>query len=383
MKFIPYGKQHIDNKDIKTVSKALKNELITTGQEVTEFERRIKNFFKCKFSFTCNSGTSALFLALQSIGTKKNDVIIIPAINFIASYNVAKLFNAKIFLADVDKFSGQMSPKNVVEVCQKFKIRNVKAIITMYNGGYPSNAEKFKSLKKRYNCLIIEDACHALGAIYKYKNKNIRIGSCYHSDISTFSLHPLKTITTGEGGIITTNSKKIANKIEKLRSLGIEKNKTKHWKYDVKLIGFNFRLNDFQCALGKSQLSKISKFILFRKKIFKKYKQLLNGLRSINLPNHNDDYKSSHHLFIITLKKPSHKIKEKLIKFMLKNKVLLQYHYIPIYKFKLFHGKFIKKNSEIYYKSAISLPIYYGLTLKQQIYVVKKIKEFFEKKKYD
>ena len=100
--------------------------------------RKNKKFFKCKFSFTCNSGTSALFLALQSIGTKKNDVIIIPAINFIASYNVAKLFNAKIFLADVDKFSGQMSPKNVVEVCQKFKIRNVKAIITMYNGGYPS-----------------------------------------------------------------------------------------------------------------------------------------------------------------------------------------------------------------------------------------------------
>ena len=182
MKFIPYGQQYIDNKDIKVVSDALKNNLITTGGEVIKFEKKIKNFLNTKFSITCNSGTSALFLALQSIEVKKNDIIIMPAINFIASHNVAKLFNAKIYLADVDKHSGQMSPKNVIDVCKKFNIKRVKAIITMYNGGYPFNANKFIKLKKIYKCFIIEDACHALGATYKNGKKNIKIGSCIHSD---------------------------------------------------------------------------------------------------------------------------------------------------------------------------------------------------------
>ena len=380
MKFIPYGKQCIDNKDVKVVSKVLKNDLITTGYQVIKFEEKIKKFLNAKFSFTCNSGTSALFLALQSIGLKKNDTVIMPAINFIASYNIAKLFNAKIFLADVDKYSGQMSPENIIDICKKFRIKKIKAVITMYNGGYPNNAEKFKSLKKKYKCYIVEDACHALGATYEYKKKNIKIGSCFHSDISTFSLHPLKTITTGEGGIVTTNSKKIGEKIKKLRSLGIKKNKMHHWKYNVENVGFNFRLNDFQCALGTSQLSKISKFISFRKKIFKNYQNLLKNLDHINLPKYKKNYQSSHHLFIVTLKKQSHIIKDNLIKYMLKNKVILQYHYIPVYKFKVFNGKFINKNSEIYYKSAISLPIYYGLTYKKQKYIVKKIKKFFEKK---
>ena len=171
MKFIPYGKHHIDNKDIISVSKALKEELITSGNNVTKFEKKIKDFLKCKFAFTCNSGTSALFLALQSINLKSDDIVIIPAINFIASHNVAKLFNAKIFLADVDYNTGQMSPKNVIDLCNKFKIKKIKAIILMYNSGYPDNAENFKSLKSKYGCVIIEDACHALGATYKKSKK--------------------------------------------------------------------------------------------------------------------------------------------------------------------------------------------------------------------
>ena len=379
MKIIPYGRQYIDHKDIKSVSKVLNSELITTGSQVDKFENKIKKYLNCKYSFTCNRVTSALFLAFKSINIKKNDIIIMPAINFVASYNVAKQLNAKIFLADVDKETGQMLPRNVIDICKKFKIKRVKAVVTMYNGGYPLNAEKFKKLKDIYNCFIIEDACHALGASYKIGNKNIKVGSCFHSDISTFSLHPLKTITTGEGGIVTTNSKKIAEKVKKIRSLGIEKNLDKHWEYNVKYVGFNFRLSDFQCALGLSQLNKIFKFITHRKKIFLNYQRLLSKLKEINLPTQLKNYTSSHHLFIINLKKPNIKIKEKFIKFMLKNKILLQYHYIPVYKFKIFKGKYINKNSEIYYKSAISLPIYYELKYNEQVYIAKKIKEFFKK----
>ena len=379
MKIIPYGRQYIDHKDIKSVSRVLNGELITTGSQVDKFENKIKKFLNCKYSITCNSGTSALFLAFKSIDIKRNDIIIMPAINFVASYNIAKQLNAKIFLADIDKETGQMLPSNVIDVCKKYKLKRIKAVVTMYNSGYPYDAEKFKKLKDIYNCFIIEDACHAFGASYKIENKNIKVGSCLHSDISTFSLHPLKTITTGEGGIVTTNSKKIAEKVKKIRSLGIEKNLNKHWEYNVKYVGFNFRLNDFQCALGLSQLDKISKFISQRKKIFLNYQKLLSKIKEINLPIHLRKYTSSHHLFIINLKKSNIKLKEKFIKFMLKNKILLQYHYIPVYRFKVFRGKYINKNSEIYYKSAISLPIYYGLKYNEQVYITKKIKEFFKK----
>ena len=379
MKIIPYGRQYIDHKDIKSVSRVLNGELITTGSQIDKFENKIKKFLNCKYSITCNSGTSALFLAFKSIDIKRNDIIIMPAINFVASYNIAKQLNAKIFLADIDKETGQMLPSNVIDVCKKYKIKKIKAVVTMYNSGYPYDAEKFKKLKDIYNCFIIEDACHAFGASYKIENKNIKVGSCLHSDISTFSLHPLKTITTGEGGVVTTNSKKIAEKVKKIRSLGIEKNLNKHWEYDVKYVGFNFRLSDFQCALGLSQLDKISKFISQRKKIFLNYQKLLSKIKEINLPIHLTKYTSSHHLFIINLKKSNIKLKEKFIKFMLKNKILLQYHYIPVYRFKVFRGKYINKNSEIYYKSAISLPIYYGLKYNEQVYITKKIKEFFKK----
>ena len=377
MKMIPYGKQYIDKKDIDQVSKILKKDKITSGNEVERFEKKINNYLNCSYSTTCNSGTSAIFIAMQAIQLKKDDVVIMPSVNFIASYNVTKILGAKIYLADVDKMTGQMSPKNVEDCCKKFNLKKIKAIIIMYNGGYPENAENFVKLKKKYKSFLVEDACHALGAEYKIKKKKFKIGSCKHSDISTFSLHPLKTITTGEGGIVTTNSKYLDDKIKKFRSLGIKKNKDKHWSYDVIYNGLNFRLNDFQCALGISQLKKINLFIALRTKISKKYNNELKNITQILPLNHLNKYKSSHHLYLVNLKKNDLKLKEKLIKYMLKNNIILQFHYIPIYKFKNFYGKYINKNAESYYKSCISLPIYPGLSLKDHNYIISKLKKFF------
>jgi dTDP-4-amino-4,6-dideoxygalactose transaminase len=377
MRIIPYGRQSISIQDVSEVSKSLREEKITTGNQVIKFENKINKFLRCKYSTACNSGTSAIFLSMQAIRLKKNDVVIMPAINFIAAYNVANLFGARIYLADVNKNTGQMSPQDVEDCCKKFSLKKIKAIIVMYNGGYPENAEKFIKLKKKYKSFIIEDACHALGSTYNIKKISYKVGSCKHSDISTFSLHPLKTITSGEGGIVTTNSKKLDNYIKKFRSLGIEKNPKKHWDYDVKLNGFNFRLNDFQCALGINQLKNINSFLLERKKIYNKYISELKNVTQVSTVNHIKKYQSSHHLFIMHLKKSSQVIKEKFIKFMLKNKIILQYHYIPIYKFKIFKGKYLNNQSEIYYKTAISLPIFVGLTPKEQNFIIKKINFFF------
>lgn len=376
-KIIPYGKQYIDKKDIINFSNSLKKEKITTGPYVEIFEKKIKNYFKSKYALVCNSGTSAIFLALSAIGVKKGDIVVMPAINFISSFNISKLLGAKIYLADVDKFTGQVTPESIEQCFKKFNLKKIKAIIIMYNGGYPGYADNFLKLKKKYNFKIIEDACHAFGAEYTIKKKKFKVGSCMHCDISTFSFHPLKTITTGEGGAVSTNSFKLYNKMRLFRSHGIERKKNQHWKYNINNFGLNFRLTDFQCALGISQLVKIDKFLKKRKKIAEIYKKKLEKINQIEIVQHDKNYISSNHLFLIHIKNFSLKKKEQFIKFMLKNKIILQYHYIPIYKFKVYEGFAVKKNSEIYYKNTLSLPIYHSLSFKEQSYIISKISSFF------
>jgi dTDP-4-amino-4,6-dideoxygalactose transaminase len=372
MKIIPYGRQYIDAQDIKHVSQSLKKKLITTGEYVQKFENQIEQFLKVKFAISCNSGTSALHLALMAIDLKKNDTIIMPAINFIAVFNMARLMNAKIFLADVDSSTGQMTPRTLLKCIKDNNLKKIKAIVTMYLGGYPENVVDFYSIKKKFSCYLIEDACHALGAKYFHNNKYLFVGSCKHADISTFSLHPVKTITSGEGGIVTTNNKKFYNKIKFLKSHGIKKMKD-HWLYDVKFIGFNYRLSDINCALAISQLKKIKYFITFREKVYKFYKK--NLANEVNFVNYDKKIKPAYHLLLIKLKSN----KNIFIKKMLKSKIMAQFHYIPIFKFKnVFFDKFISTNysgSLDYHKSIVSIPIYVGLSEKEQLYIVKTIKK--------
>ena len=377
MNLIPYGRQNISNEDIALVKKVLKSKIITNGKEILNFENKFKNYVKSKYSLACNSGTSGLFLAMSALNLKKDDVIVMPAINFIASYNVAKFFSAKIYLADIDPNTGQMSPETFEACCKKFSLKKVKIILLMYLGGFPVNADKFQKLKKKYNAKILEDACHALGSFYNNNKKRYMIGSCKHSDICVFSLHPVKTITTGEGGVITTNSKDMYKAIYHTRSLGITRSK-KHWDYDVKKIGLNFRLNEFQSILGTNQLKRINKFLDYREKIYNFYKTNLKNVSQISiLSKSNSNYTSSNHLFIIRIKNSNKKKKERFIKYMLKKKISLQFHYIPIFKFKIFNDKFLGKNSIAYYEEAISLPIYYKLSSRDLVHIVKTIKSFF------
>jgi len=266
MKIIPYGRQYIDAADIYSISKSLRQSVITGGQMVDELEHRIGLFTESKFQISCNSGTSALLMAFMAIDVKKSDIIICPAINFTATNNILKNIGAKVYLADVDPETGQMTPENLLDCISKNNIKKIKAVVTMYLGGRPLNVENFFYLKKKFKFLLLEDACHALGSEYKVGNNFLKIGSCKHSDICLFSLHPLKTITAGEGGIFTTNSKKIYQRAKLFRSHGIVRSKN-HYDYDVISSGLNLRLSDINCALAISQLKKINTFVKSRKKI--------------------------------------------------------------------------------------------------------------------
>ena len=388
MKYIPYGRQFIDNKDKKLILRSLNNDLITTGPYVEKLEKRLVKYFGCKYSYVCSSGTAAIHLAMLSLGLKKNDIILMPAINFVASYNMAKIIGLRVFLVDVDEFTGQITPEKILECIKKNKLKRINVLLTMFHGGYPENINKFYEIKKKYNFYIIEDACHALGSRYKIKNKLLKVGSCKHADISTFSLHPLKTITSGEGGVVTCNNIKIAKNIEIFRSHGILRNKTKHWQYDVLKHGFNYRLSDINCALALSQLKKINFFIKKRKNIYQNYfNEFINFSSIISLPKYSVNIKPSYHLFLINIsftKINKNKNKNNFMKFLKKNNIFVQQHYVPIYKFSIYKEQSTNfSGAERYFNNSISLPIFVNLSKINQHKVIKKIKNYFKFIRYN
>ena len=365
MKPIRYNKQYLDNNDKKSIIKALNQNLITGGQSVDDFEKKLKKFLNVKFASTCSNGTAGLHLALEAINLKKNDVIIMPIVNFIASYSMAKLYQAKVFFADVDSSTGQMTPETLINCIKLNNLKKIKAVILMYMGGYPDNISTFYKLKKIYKFYIIEDACHAFGASYKVGNNFFKIGCCKHADLSVFSFHPVKTITTGEGGLVRTNNRKFNSIIKNFRNHNIVRNKN-YWDYNIRKPAFNYRLSDINCALGISQLSKIKYIISSRRKIFKTYFDFFKNYSHIlNFRKLNQFEKPCFHLGILNISFEKNKNKNKLMKYLNKYNIFPQFHYKPINLFsfakklkinlKKFHG------AKKYYTSSISLPLYLDL----------------------
>ena len=384
--YIPYSRHFLDIDDKKAVSESLSSKSISNGDYVKKFETNVVQYCKSNYGFSCNSGTSALLLAFLSINLKKNDIVVIPSINFIAAASMASFLKAKIYFADVSPTTGQMTPENLLECINKNNLKNIKAVVTMYLGGAPNNVEDFFILKKRYKFYLIEDACHAFGADYFIKNKKYKVGSAQHSDICCFSFHPLKTITTGEGGFLTTNKNSLAKKINLIKSHGIIRDPKKHWKYSIEDLGFNFRLSDINAALGLSQLKKINIFLSKRKEASNLYtKHIRDNYNFITLPQYSKKINSGHHLFVVHIDFKKLKVtKDQLFSFLLKKKIFIQYHYIPQYYFKVLNNNLIKNQkfygAEKFYNSALSLPIYPYLKNKEIIYILESVKKFISKK---
>ena len=365
---INYGRQSINETDINYLLDVLKSDYLTQGPQVELFENELAIKTGSKFATAFNSATSALHVALLSFGVCSHDIVWVPAISFVSTANVVVMCGAKLDFVDVDEKTGNMSIEHLKKKLLQAELNNTlpKVLVVVHMGGTPCNLEEIKSLTQAYDIKILEDASHALGAKYK----SSKIGSCVYSDAAIFSFHPLKMITTGEGGAITTNSVKIHELATIYRSHGIIKDKEwpgkKPWEYDQTLLGYNYRMPDLNAALGRAQLQRLDKFVMKRNTIAQQYSEFLK-CTSISSQDVSEDRISSFHLFIIFLENAKHR--RSLFEYLKKHKIITQIHYRPIYQNTYYRKSgFIDKHlagAESYYSKCLSLPIYVDLSVDQ------------------
>ncbi len=384
---IPYGKQDISEDDIKSVIKVLRSDFLTQGKQVPFFEGSIKDYCNVNYSTAFNSATSALHASCLALGLTKGDILWTSPISFVASANCGIYCGAKVDFVDINPNTYNICVEELENklIVSKKLDKLPKILVAVHLAGQSCDMKRIRELSKEYNFYVIEDASHALGAIYL---KNI-VGSCKYSDITIFSFHPVKMITTGEGGIATTNSTQIDKKLKLIRTHGITKNQNEFessskgkWFYEQQILGFNFRMNDIEAALGISQLKRLKDFLDKRNNIAKKYFENLSDL-PIKLPTISKFNYCSYHLYVIRVNNdPDKDLRNKLFDYFRENNIFCNIHYIPIH-FQPFFKKFGFKrgdfpSAEKYYEEAISLPIYSKLKVDEQNYIIKKLSDFFK-----
>lgn len=382
---IPYGKQEITQQDIDAVVDVLKSDFLTQGPQVPLFEKSIMNAVSAEYVLAVNSATSALHIACLALEVGKGDVVWTTPITFVASANCALYCGADVDFVDIDTKTYNLSAAKLEQKLQHAKDNNCplpKVVIPVHLCGQPCEMDKIHALGQEYGFAIIEDASHAIGG--KYKDKPI--GNCQYSDITVFSFHPVKIVTTAEGGVATTNSKVLAAKLELLRSHGITRDDSlmkneSHggWYYEQVDLGFNYRMTEMQAALGVSQMSRLHDFVAKRNELAARYDELLKGLPLIT-PFQIEDSYSGRHLYVIRLKLDELTLSHKDCFEQLREKGIgVNLHYIPVHTQPYYKDLgFVARQfpeSENYYTDAISIPLFHTMTEIQQNEVIKVLKE--------
>ena len=378
MNKIPYGRQNIDQNDIDAVVSTLKSDFLTQGPKVKEFEVKFAEYVGSKFAVSVNNGTAALHLSTLSLGLKKGDRVITTPITFAASANCIRYVGAEVWFSDIDPNTYLLSLDSVKDLIESKPRGYFKGIIPVDFAGLPVNMEEFRKLADLHDLWILEDACHAPGGYFIDSKGEINLcGNGNYADIGVFSFHPVKHIACGEGGMITTNSKELYDKIKLLRTHGITKENLKDnhgdWYYEMIDLGYNYRLTDFQSALGISQLAKNNKGVERRNEISSTYKQAFkNKIKFQELPQ--GTY-NAHHLFVIEINR-----RKDLYDLLKNNNIYSQIHYIPIhmlpYYKKIGYADADLKNSENYYSRCLSLPMFPTMTKQEQSIVIDLVLKF-------
>lgn len=380
---IPYGKQDINQSDIDAVIEVLTSDFLTQGPKVPAFEQAIVKYCSAKHAVAVNSATSALHIACLALGIVKDDIVWTTPISFVASANCALYCGAKIDFVDIDITTGNLSIESLTKKLIEAKEKNSlpKVVIPVHLAGLSCDMEAIRDLAIKYNFKIIEDASHAVGGSYQ----NSKIGCGQYSDITVFSFHPVKIITSAEGGMALTNDAEIADRLRLYRSHGIvakQEHMTEEshgpWYYQQIELGFNYRMTDIQAALGLSQLKRIDEFIKKRNELAKKYDIAFKNTKITTLSPKNNTV-SAYHLYLILLPEIDRDIHKKVVIALRNKNICAHVHYIPIYLQPYYKKLGFKPtsfpHSEEYYSRAISIPLFPQLTDKDQNYIIRTILE--------
>lgn len=379
---IPYGRQSINDDDIKAVIDTLKSDYLTQGPKIKEFEQKFAEYVDAKYAVAVNNATSALHLATTALGVKPGDKVIVTPMTFAASANCVRYCGGEVTFCDIDPDTYLMDINKLREILEASPRGTYKGVVVVDFAGYPHNLEEFRALCDEYGLWLIEDACHAPGGWFTdSKGEKEKCGNGRYADISIFSFHPVKHIATGEGGMATTNNPEIYKKLCHYRTHGITKDPSLlqksdgGWYYEMQDLGFNYRLTDFQAALGVSQLERADKGLARRQEIARRYDDAFAGAEDIKIPYRADNVYHAFHLYIIQV--PDRK---GLYDFLHENGIYAQVHYVPLHLMP-YYRQFGNKPGDLpvvedYYKHCLSLPMFPTLTDEEQEYIIEKIIDF-------
>lgn len=380
---IPYGRQDISQDDINAVVEVLKSDFLTQGPQIPSFELCVSEYVDVKHALAVNSATSALHIACLALGLGRGDYLWTTPVTFVASANCGLYCGAKIDFVDIDPQSYNLCPLALKAKLEQAEQTNTlpKVLVAVHLCGQSCDMKAIHNLSKRFGFHVIEDASHAIGGQYKQKP----IGNCEYSDITVFSFHPVKIITTCEGGMAVTNSDKLAERLELFRSHGITRNTdlmTKDsegaWYYEQIDLGYNYRLTDVQAALGRSQMTRLDEYVNKRHELAERYNQLLRDL-PLNCPFQHKDCYSSFHLYVIRLDLDVIDVTHRQVFESLRdNNIMVNLHYIPVHLQPFYENMGFSKGdypeAEKYYSEAISIPLYPSLSFEDQDFVVNCLK---------
>lgn len=370
-KMIPYGRQTIEEDDIQAVVDVLRSDYLTTGPKIAEFEKMVADYVGAKYAVAISNGTSALHAACFAAGIQPGDEVITTPLTFAASSNCVLYCGGTPVFADVDLKTYNINPEDI-----RRKITDkTKAIIAVHLAGQPCDMDEIHKIAKEHDLLVIEDGAHALGSVYKGK----KVGTL--SDMTTFSFHPVKPITTGEGGMIVTDNEEFYQKMMLFRSHGITRDEnlmTRNdgsWFYQQLDLGYNYRITDIQCALGCSQMKKLDRFLARRKEIVARYNEAFADCENIIIPYQLPETESGWHLYIVQVKNCDRK---KVFEALREQGIAVNVHYIPVYTHPYYQEHGYKdihcRNAEEVYSHIISLPLYPTLMVEEQEYVIETLK---------